>query len=112
VHWLKRIAVRTALESCRRRKASPVVAMEQVPDAAMEEGTSPDAAARALEEAKALLAHLPPEEQVLLTLVHLHGMSMEEAADHFGWSRAKAKIKAFRARQTLRKLLTRHGYDS
>lgn len=112
LHWLKRIAVRTALEACRQRKASPLVSMEQVPDLSADEREStPDAAARALEEAKTLLAHLPPEEQVLLTLVHLQGLSMEEAAGYFGWSRAKAKIKAFRARQTLRKLLNRHGYE-
>jgi RNA polymerase sigma-70 factor (ECF subfamily) len=110
LHWLKRIAARTGLEYCRRRKRQPLVFTDRVPESIAAEATD-DPANAALDEARALLAQLPADEQALLTLVHLHGMSMAEAAEHFGWSRAKAKIKAFRARLALRKILSRHGYD-
>lgn len=109
-HWLKRIAVRTGLEYYRRRKRSPITQMETPPEAAQGSlgEVSPGAS---LDEARRLLASLPAEERALLTLIHLNGMTMAEAADHFGWSKAKAKIKAFRARHQLRKTLKRHGYD-
>lgn len=114
VHWLKRIAVRTGLEYCRKRKRSPLVAMEIIPEPSTVDGdsASTDPASEALDEARRLLSELPAEEQALLTLVHLNGMTMAEAASHFGWTRAKAKIKAFRARLALRKILTRHGYSA
>ena len=108
IHWLKRIAIRTGLEYCRKQKRSPLEFFADAPEASTPE--QEDADHLALEEVRALLAHLPAEDQVVLTLVHLNGLSMEEVASHFSWSRAKAKIKAFRARQSLRKILNRHGY--
>ena len=108
VHWLKRIAVRTGLEYCRKQKRSPIDYLAVLPESsAPRDQDSPNSA---LDEARVLLSHLSAEDQVLLTLVHLHGMSMEEAADHFGWSRAKAKVKAFRARKSLQKTLLKLGY--
>jgi RNA polymerase sigma-70 factor (ECF subfamily) len=83
--------------------------MEQVLE--IMDGSENDRSSEALDEARHLLAGLPAEEQVLLTLVHLNGMSMAEAADHFGWSTGKAKIKAFRARKFLRKTLRNHCYE-
>lgn len=105
-HWLKRIGVRTGLEFCRKNRRSRIDFRSEPPDAE----AAPESPAEALGEAQALLAMLPPEDRALLTLIHLDGMSMEEAASHFGWSRANAKIKAFRARHSLRKILERHGY--
>lgn len=107
LHWLKRIAVRTGLEYCCKRKRSPVDFLAEIPET--ETPYAADSANHALHEARALLSHLPPDDQALLTLVHLQGLSMEEAGELFGWSRAKTKIKAFRARQSLRKILRRHG---
>jgi RNA polymerase sigma-70 factor, ECF subfamily len=113
LHWLKRIAVRTGLEYCRRQKRSPLAFAIDFTSAgplmADEEKTDSQLA---LQEARSLLSYLPAEDQTLLTLLHLHGMTMDEIAAHFHWSRANAKIKAFRARHRLRKILTRHGYSA
>lgn len=109
-HWLKRIAVRTGLEYCRRSKSSPITPMESLPEIA-HESSGEDATGASLDEARRLLTRLPADDQALLTLIHLNGMTMAEAADHFGWSMAKTKIKAFRARHLLRKILKQHGYD-
>jgi RNA polymerase sigma-70 factor (ECF subfamily) len=67
-------------------------------------------ARHAADEARFILSHLPPDDRALLTLLHLNEMPLAEIAGHFGWSRAKAKIKAFRARQRLRTILARHEY--
>lgn len=118
VHWLKRIAVNTALEFCRRRRSSPLARqVEPEPGAeplldrlpAEEQGESHSR--QALEEVRFLLSHLPPDDRVLLTLLHLEEMPLAEIAAHFGWSRINAKVKAFRARQRLQNLIKKHGYE-
>ena len=117
LHWLKRIAVRTGLEFCRRRQRSPLA--RAIPSAVdgrdpLEDLPAEDAApaaSEALAEAQFLLSHLPPEDRTLLTLLHLEQMPLAEIAEHFGWSRINAKVKAFRARQRLKTLLKRHGYE-
>ena len=108
VHWLKRIAVRTGLDYCRKQKRSPIDFLETLPEPEIDQ--NPDTPGAALEQAKLILSHLPPDDQALLTLVHLHGMSMDEAAEHFGWSLTKTKVKAFRARKYLKKTLSQLGY--
>lgn len=119
VHWLKRVSVRTGLEFCRRSQRSPLARLEppreDVPNPLenllAEDSTQEENARRSLEEAQFLLGHLPADERALLTLLHLNEMPMAEIAGHFGWSRANTKIKAFRARQRLRKILKQHGYE-
>ncbi len=117
-HWLKRVAVNTALEFCRKRRVSPL-ARSVEPQA---EGGSPleflaapesaeERGGRALEEAQFLLSLLPPDDRALLTLLHLEQMPLAEIGAHFGWSRIHAKVKAFRARQRLQTLLKKNGYE-
>jgi RNA polymerase sigma-70 factor (ECF subfamily) len=117
-HWLKRIAVNTALEFCRRRHTSPLARLvesesstEPLLDRLPAEASNEDRAHRALEEAQFILSHLPPDDRALLTLIHLEQMPLAEIAAHFGWSRVNAKVKAFRARQRLQTLLKKHGYE-
>jgi len=48
---------------------------------------------------------LSPENRAVLTLVHLDGHSVREAASLLGWSVVNVKVRAHRARQALRKIL-------
>lgn len=114
LHWLKRIAVNVGLEFCRRRERTPFARLAE-PDQQPLESIAADTdagegARHAAEQAHFILAQLPPEDRALLTLLHLEEMPLAEIAEHFGWSRANAKIKAFRARHRLRTILNRHGY--
>ena len=52
------------------------------------------------------LAHLSPEDRMVTELVHLEGLSGKEAAKMLGWTVANVKIRSFRARNRLRKLLS------
>src|SRR6478672_6509900 len=54
-----------------------------------------------------LLSKLSQEDQVLLQLIYVEGLSIGEAADALGWARPKTKLRAWRARNTLRKHLKR-----
>lgn len=115
-HWLAGIAVRTCYDFWRgrRREERPVSALthehhqwiEQVLAAQSEEQfrnqTRQDEAIEVLEWA---LRQLSPENRAVLTLVHLDGHSVREAAQLLGWSLVNVKVRAHRARQTLRKIL-------
>lgn len=115
-HWLKRVTVRAGLEYCRKQKRSPLSrAAGPESEAALENLPGENASQAAdfqhsLEEAQFLLAALPAEDQALLTLLYLNEMPLSEIAGHFGWSLANAKIRAFRARNRLKKVLKSHGY--
>ena len=60
----------------------------------------------------ALLLILPVAliQRDTIVTVNTAEMPLAEIATHFGWSRVKAKVKAFRARQRLKSLLHQHGY--
>lgn len=60
-------------------------------------------------EAKELLdwalGKLSPEDRMVLELVYLEDLSMKEAAGLLGWSVANVKVRSFRSRRKLKKLL-------
>lgn len=112
IHWLKRIAANMGLEFCRKHQRTPFARLAERDDEHDPlENLPAKSAQRDLGEAQFLLSHLPPDDRALLTLLHLDEMPLAEIAAHFGWSRVKAKVKAFRARQRLKTLLTQHGYS-
>jgi len=55
------------------------------------------------------LAQLSAEERMVIELVYLEGLSVKEAADLLGWSVANVKVRSFRSRKKLEKLLKRQG---
>ena len=81
-------------------------------DRQFHEKTAREEAAEVLEWA---LGKLSPENRAVLTLVHLDGYSVREAAQLLGWSLVNVKVRAHRARQALRALLRRalaeNGHD-
>ena len=50
---------------------------------------------------EALLAQLPPDDRLLLTLLSLEERSLQEVAALTGRSRTVLKVRAFRARRRL-----------
>jgi RNA polymerase sigma-70 factor (ECF subfamily) len=54
-----------------------------------------------------LLATLAPRDRLLLTLLHLEGRSVEEVKALTGWNGTLIRVRAFRARQKLRKAFGR-----
>ncbi|MEZ5387989.1 MAG: sigma-70 family RNA polymerase sigma factor [Prosthecobacter sp.] len=115
IHWLKRIAANIGLEFCRKHQRTPFsrLAQRDEQNDPLDQIASENEASsqtQSLAEAQSILAHLPPDDRALLTLLHLEEMPLAEIAAHFGWSKINAKVKAFRARQRLKSILTRHGY--
>ena len=115
-HWLSRIAVRTCYHFWRvsGREELPVSALTEEHQQWMEQVLAAESDDRFREQAKRreaaelsqwALSHLSAENRLVLTLMYLDGHSAREAAGLLGWSVAKVKVRAYRARQSLRKLL-------
>jgi RNA polymerase sigma-70 factor (ECF subfamily) len=54
-----------------------------------------------------LLETLKPFERLIIEMVYLQGRSVEEIHKLTGWSTALVKVRAFRARQKMKKQLAR-----
>ena len=116
--WLSVIAVRTCQDFWRERYKSrelPVStlteqhetwlasAMSDESDSAFLELASRKEAGEILEYA---LGKLSAGDRMVLELVYFEGRSMKEAADLLGWSVANVKVRLFRSKRKLQKVLT------
>lgn len=115
-HWLATIAVRACYDFWRQRQGAdvPVSAItadhqrwiDQVLAAQSdEEFAERSRQQEATDVLQWALARLSPEQRMVVTLVHLEGNSVQEAAALLGWSAVNVKVRAYRARQVLRNIL-------
>lgn len=109
LHWLRKVAVRVGYRYWSSRKS---IAKEiTLPENAWEHlrGTisNPVESIAAAEVVYALLAQLLPPDRLVLTLLYVDGCTMAEAADLAGWTLIGAKVRAFRARNRLKKLIAK-----
>jgi RNA polymerase sigma-70 factor, ECF subfamily len=118
-HWLARIAVNNCYDELRRKKKRNEIFITDVTE---EEATwldnkmvesnafasvTPEEVQITEAVTERLLSSLNAEERVIITLLHLQDYSVKEIAQLLGWSEAKVKIRAFRARHSLRRALKR-----
>jgi RNA polymerase sigma-70 factor (ECF subfamily) len=108
-HWILRIATYKCYDYLRRRRrdnnetsVDALLATGYQPAAPADPAPHPD-----LERLHAALAELSAKERLVVTLLELEDRSVEEVARLTGWSAGNVKVRAFRARATLRKLLQR-----
>ncbi len=115
--WLSSIAVRTCYDFWRKTYRSREVSMsvltekhqnwleevitEQSEQAINEKG-SQNEARELLDWA---LRRLSAEDRMVMELVYLEGLSGKEAADLLGWSISNVKVRCFRSRKKLEKIL-------
>jgi RNA polymerase sigma-70 factor (ECF subfamily) len=116
-HWVATIALRACYDAWRNASARKEVPLSGLGDEqqqwadrllATESHERFEDLARQQETRELLhsaLNQLSPENRMVLTLVHLEGHSVREAAELLGWSTVNVKVRAHRARQQLRKLL-------
>lgn len=106
-HWLSRIMVSACYDFLRKeRRVREQVALDgsewDIQDGSIEAAAN---AGRARELLDWALRHLTPEEQLILTLCELEERTIREVAELTGWSESNVKVRAFRARQNLKKVL-------
>ena len=115
-HWLSRITVNACYDHLRRQRTRPEISFSQFGSDQRERhgGGAPfeghDASVywqreEARLDAEAILARLSPPDRIVLTLMVLEGLTVAEVAALTGWSGANVKIRAFRARNRVRKLM-------
>lgn len=115
--WLARIAVRCCYDFWRERHRRREVFFsalgkehEEWLDSilatesreAFEREVSRREAAEVLNHA---LARLSPEDRMVVTMVHLEGLPVKEAARLLGWSVVGVKVRAYRSRKEMRKII-------
>ena len=114
-HWLSRLAVRTCYDfwRARRRADIPVSTLTEDQSGWLDRALAAESTAHFRDEADRreslevldwALGQLSPENRLVLTLVHLEGRPIREAADLLGWSMINVKVRCYRARQKLRSL--------
>jgi RNA polymerase sigma-70 factor, ECF subfamily len=114
-HWLMRLAVRTCYDFLRshqrNRETSFTELTEPEADWLDKFVVEPDGASDHAEAARQLidkvLSQLSPPARMVITLLEIEERSVKEIADLTGWSATLVKVRAFRARAEMRKILTK-----
>ncbi|HXG63956.1 MAG TPA: sigma-70 family RNA polymerase sigma factor [Blastocatellia bacterium] len=79
----------------------------QMLEAARDRHASAERQREAADIAERLLAKLDPEDRLVVVLMDREGFSVSEIAEVTGWGHSKIKVRAFRARRTLRAAMKR-----
>jgi RNA polymerase sigma-70 factor (ECF subfamily) len=114
-HWISRIAVNTCLNALKAEKIRPewrmgdfseeiAAGIERLAATEVESATTDDCE-RAKKLVTEMIAQLSPEDRLVVTLLHLQEKSVDEIHDLTGWGRSVIKVRAFRARAKMRKML-------
>ncbi len=118
-HWLMRMAVRTCydfLRSHQRNREDSFSELSEVEEDWLEHFVSqPEAAGEETTAARQLvervLEQLSPPARLVITLLEIEDRSVKEISKLTGWSVPLVKVRAFRARAAMRKILARIALD-
>lgn len=106
-HWLARITTSVCYDFLRKeRRVREQVALDAVEFDLLDVSVENAAAAGQARELLAwAMGSLSPDEHLILTLFEIEERSVKEVAGLTGWSESNVKVRAFRARQSLKKIL-------
>ncbi len=110
--WIGKIATNSCLDALRSQKRKSEDLLSELTESENEslqaKFTSPNNAETAIVDsdlAEKLLARLSIEDRAILQMIDAEELSVNEVAEITGWSKSKIKVRAYRARHTLRKIL-------
>jgi RNA polymerase sigma-70 factor (ECF subfamily) len=115
--WLARITFNVCYDELRRMKRRPESALSDVSEEESvwlkqhlpaEAGRDVESATVSRDLAAKLLARLSPEDRLVLVMLDAEGMSVSEIAKLMNWSSPKVKVRAHRARASLRRVLKKY----
>jgi RNA polymerase sigma-70 factor, ECF subfamily len=113
-HWVSRVAINTCLNQIASEKARPELRYADLSEeeeavvtnlAAAAEELAPDKQTAARQLVEHLLDWLQPVERLIIDLLYLQQRSVAEIQTITGWSASRIKVRAFRARQKMKKQL-------
>jgi RNA polymerase sigma-70 factor (ECF subfamily) len=112
--WVSRITRNACIDALRNQKRRPEELSCELGDNERTEvlaftSSDPTAEQEHIDRdlAEKLLSKLSPEDQALLQMIYFEGLSIAEAAECLGWAGPKTKLRAWRARNALKKHLKR-----
>jgi RNA polymerase sigma-70 factor (ECF subfamily) len=114
-HWVSRIAINTCINQIRAEKARPELreadlSVEQAAViqnlAATADELAPDHSFASRQLVEHLMNALKPAERLVIDLLYLQQRSVSEIQQVTGWSGALVKVRAFRARQKMKKQMS------
>jgi RNA polymerase sigma-70 factor (ECF subfamily) len=115
--WVARIAYNACYDELRRTKRRQESALSDVSEEdttwlqeslrATGEGSDVEGAAVARDLAYKLLSRLSAEDRMVLIMLDAEELSVSEISELTGWSVSKVKVRAHRARASLRRVLKR-----
>lgn len=115
--WLARIAINACLDTLRTKKRKPENLCCDLSEGEAESLVElmADSGARSVETelldrdlAEKLLGRVGEEDRALLQMLYVEELTVAEIAGLTGWSQSKVKIKAWRARNVLRRVLKKY----
>jgi RNA polymerase sigma-70 factor (ECF subfamily) len=118
-HWLMRMAVRTCYDFLRAHQRNRESSFSEISEP--EEDwldrfvTEPGMASEEADAARTLvnrvMEKLSPAHRLVMQLLEIEDRSVKEIAELTGWSVPLVKVRAFRARAEMRKILARMAKD-
>ncbi len=114
-HWLMRLAVHTCYDFLRSHQRNREAAFSELAEPegdwlerfVSEPADTGENAAAARQLVEQILEQLSPAGRLIITLLEIEERSVKEISSLTGWSVPLVKVRAFRARAEMRKLLAR-----
>jgi RNA polymerase sigma-70 factor (ECF subfamily) len=119
-HWVSRIAINTCINQIQAEKVRPELRQADLSEeelavvqnlAATPEELGPDRSFAARDLVERLLAALKPAERLVIDLLYLRQHSIAEIQALTGWGASLVKVRAFRARQKLKRQLEKFSAE-
>lgn len=111
-HWVSRIAINTCRNQFAAERARPELRQADLSEeeaaflesvAAKDEGATPGEKLATRDLVEKLMTMLKPVERLVLDMLYLQEKTVAEVQQITGWSAPAIKVRAFRARQKLRR---------
>jgi len=114
-HWLMRLTVRTCYDFLRAHQRNREASFSELSEGesdwlerfAKEPVGNPEDAEAARQLVQRILEQLSPPARLVITLLEIEERSVKEISRLTGWSVPLVKVRAFRARAEMRKVLRR-----
>ncbi|MGV3773028.1 MAG: RNA polymerase sigma factor [Verrucomicrobiales bacterium] len=118
-HWLMRLAVRTCFDHLRAKQRKKEYSYSELNEEQAEwleqQARAPELNTENQEAVKSLvekiLSQLSPASRMVITLLEIEDRTIKEISEITGWSLPLVKVRAFRARAEMKKLLGRIAKD-
>jgi RNA polymerase sigma-70 factor (ECF subfamily) len=114
-HWLMRMTVRTCYDFLRAHQRNRISSFSDISEPeddwlerfTADPGSAPEDADAAKLLVNRILDKLSPDARLVIQLLEIEDRSVKEIAKLTGWSVPLVKVRAFRARGEMRKILAR-----